>query len=91
MCRIWNPNPRTVEENLALHPHRVASPLDRAALDVLTERAAYESRDVAAALRAPRARAVEPTWKATALFEPADDGALPGFDLGGLTHDGRIL
>jgi len=42
MCRIWNPNPRTVAENLALLEERVASPLDRAMLDALTERAEDE-------------------------------------------------
>lgn len=43
MChKVWNPNPRTTAENLALLEGRVASPLDRAALDVLTEMAAAE-------------------------------------------------
>jgi len=36
MCRIWNPNPRTVEENLALLADRVETPQDAAVLEELT-------------------------------------------------------
>jgi len=39
MCRTWDPNRRPVTANLALLGTAAASPLDRAALEVLTERA----------------------------------------------------
>jgi len=43
MChKVWNPNPRTTEENLALLADRVETPQDAAALEVLTELAQME-------------------------------------------------
>lgn len=57
----------------------------------LTDAPTPATRDVAAQLRAPRTRTVEPEWRAPALFEPADDGMLPVFDTANVTADGSLF